>query len=86
MSLDPSSDTFDALIDQFLPGKYDPPVFALRLAQGRFARQCAWPRARRAHAHVQSHARRDDGSARISQDVMKREPVSRWRAPECSMF
>jgi 3-hydroxyisobutyrate dehydrogenase len=32
MSLDPSSDTFDALIDQFLPGKYDPPVFALRLA------------------------------------------------------
>jgi 3-hydroxyisobutyrate dehydrogenase-like beta-hydroxyacid dehydrogenase len=24
--------TFDALIDQFLPGKYDPPAFALRLA------------------------------------------------------
>jgi 3-hydroxyisobutyrate dehydrogenase-like beta-hydroxyacid dehydrogenase len=27
-----SSDTFDALIDQFLPGKYDPPACALRLA------------------------------------------------------
>jgi 3-hydroxyisobutyrate dehydrogenase len=24
--------TFDALIDQFLPGKYDPPAFALKLA------------------------------------------------------
>ena len=24
--------TFDGLIDQFLPGKYDPPAFALRLA------------------------------------------------------
>src|SRR6476660_6043320 len=24
--------TFDALIDQFLPGKYDPPTFALKLA------------------------------------------------------
>ena len=24
--------TFDALVDQFLPGKYDPPAFALRLA------------------------------------------------------
>lgn len=24
--------TFDALIDQFLPGRYDPPAFALRLA------------------------------------------------------
>src|ERR1700675_779251 len=24
--------TFDALIDQFLPGKYDPPAFALQLA------------------------------------------------------
>jgi 3-hydroxyisobutyrate dehydrogenase-like beta-hydroxyacid dehydrogenase len=24
--------TFDAMIDQFLPGKYDPPAFALRLA------------------------------------------------------
>jgi len=24
--------TFDALIDQFLPGVYDPPAFALRLA------------------------------------------------------
>jgi len=24
--------TFDGLLDQFLPGKYDPPSFALRLA------------------------------------------------------
>jgi len=24
--------TFDGLVDQFLPGKYDPPAFALRLA------------------------------------------------------
>jgi 3-hydroxyisobutyrate dehydrogenase-like beta-hydroxyacid dehydrogenase len=24
--------TFDALIDQFLPGNYDPPAFALKLA------------------------------------------------------
>ena len=24
--------TFDAMVDQFLPGKYDPPAFALRLA------------------------------------------------------
>src|SRR6476646_11092945 len=24
--------TFDALVDQFLPGKYDPPAFALKLA------------------------------------------------------
>src|SRR5208283_2679901 len=24
--------TFDALIDQFLPGKYDPPAFSLKLA------------------------------------------------------
>ena len=24
--------TFDALIDQFLPGEYDPPAFALKLA------------------------------------------------------
>src|SRR4029450_11314333 len=24
--------TFDGLIDQFLPGKFDPPAFALRLA------------------------------------------------------
>src|SRR6516165_1833530 len=28
----PSGATFDALIDQFLPGEYDPPAFALKLA------------------------------------------------------
>ena len=32
--------TYDGLIDQFLPGTYDPPAFALRLrAQGRVARR-----------------------------------------------
>ena len=55
--------TFDALIDQFLPGKYDPPAFSLKLAhKDVVARQCARPRARRADAAVQPHACRDDRS------------------------
>ena len=46
--------TFDALIDQFLPGKYDPPAFALKLAhKDVVARQRARPRARPADAHLQ---------------------------------
>ena len=46
--------TFDALIDQFLPGKYDPPDFALQArAQGRVAGHRAGPRAGRADAHGQ---------------------------------
>ena len=55
--------TFDGLIDQFLPGKYDPPDFALKLAHKDVgARDRARPRARRADAHLQSRLRRDDRS------------------------
>ncbi len=56
--------TFDGLLDQFLPGKYDPPNFALKLAhQGRRARDRARTRTRRADAHVQSRLCRDEGGA-----------------------
>ena len=59
--------TFDGLLDQFLPGKYDPANFALKLATKDVkARDRARPRARRAHAHLQSHLRRDDGKPAIA--------------------
>ena len=55
--------TFDGLLDQFLPGKYDPPNFALKLAtKDVSARDRARTRTRRADADVQSRLRRDDRS------------------------
>jgi 3-hydroxyisobutyrate dehydrogenase len=54
--------TFDGLLDQFLPGKYDPPNFALKLATRRQARDRTGTRARRADADVQPRLRRDEGS------------------------
>ena len=56
--------TFDGLIDQFLPGKFDPPAFALRLAHKDVSlATAARPRARRADAPCRAGAGRDDGGA-----------------------
>ena len=50
--------TFDGLIDQFLPGKYEPPAFALRLAHKDMTlATAARPRVQRADARRQSGAR-----------------------------
>ena len=51
--------TFDGLADQFLPGTFDPPAFALRLSHKDVSLAIgARARAGRAHAHGQSGAGR----------------------------
>ena len=56
--------TFDALIDQFLPGTYDPPAFALKLAHKDVAVANALGRELGVPMRMRDLARRDDGSAR----------------------
>ena len=54
--------TFDGLLEQFLPDKYDPPNFALKLATKDVELATAWTRARRADADLQPRLCRDEGS------------------------